>query len=97
MVHRPRASSVFEIPADAEARRAALVRKREIRDQARQVAEGKLPDARQPPEEKEPNSVEAILKERADEIKSTMRGPAAVKVNDLALYKSSDSGRWLMG
>jgi len=88
---------VLQVPADVEAHRAAMERKRELRDQARQVAEGKLHDARQPPEEKEPISVEAILKERAEEIKSTMRGPAAVKVNDLVLYKARDTGRWLIG
>jgi len=79
---------VFEIPADAEARKTALEKRRARRDQARQAADGKLHDADPPPEEKEAKSEADLLKERVDDIRSTMRGPAALKLDDLCLYRS---------
>ena len=88
---------VFEIPADAEARKTALEKRRARRDQARQAADGKLRDADPPPEEKEAKSEADLLKERVDDIRSTMRGPAALKLDDLCLYRSGRTKRWLLG
>jgi len=90
---------VFEIPQDAQARarKAALERKREKRDRARQEAKNDQPEAKPLPDAKVDLSEEALLQERAEELKSTMRGPAAARVNDLVLYCSKDSGRWLLG
>ena len=90
---------VFEIPQDAQARarKAALEEKREKRDRARQEAKNDPPEAKSLPDAKQELSDEALLQERAEELKSTMRGPAAARVNDLVLYCSKDSGRWLLG
>ena len=88
---------VFEIPEDAQARQTAWEKKREKRDKARRDAKNAHPDARPVPESKDEISEEALLKERAEEIKSTMKDPAQAKVNDLALCRANRSSRWVLG
>jgi len=90
---------VFEIPEDAKARKEAMERKQAARDQERRNVENKNADARleEPAEAEDPVTVRDILKERADDIRSTMRGPASVEVDDLVLFLCPDSARWLLG
>jgi len=88
---------VFEIPEDAQARQTAWEKKRENRDKARRDAKNAHPDAKTVLESKDEISGEALLKERAEEIKSTMKDPAQAKVNDLALYRANRSSRWVLG